>query len=73
MNAAPFLSPEELVELTGLVQPAAQVRWLVRNGLRHFVRADGRPVVTRHALEHAEERLSSAPIGPDLDAVRIPH
>lgn len=74
MSETLFLSADELAALTGLVQPAAQIRWLSRNGLRHFVRADGRPVVPRKALEDSEQLLTrGAPIGPDLDAVRVPH
>lgn len=46
-----FLSAEQLLELTGYIQPAAQIRWLQKNGVRHFVRADGHPVVQPSALE----------------------
>ena len=45
-----FLTADELQELTGYVRPSAQVRWLIRNGVAHYRRADGKPVVTREAL-----------------------
>lgn len=40
-----FLSPADVEALTGRKQPAAQRRWLARNGVRFYVRADGRPAV----------------------------
>lgn len=61
-----LLSDESLEQLTGYRQKAAQIRWLQQNGVRHYVRADGRAVVTETALD--------APVanrrGPNLDAVR---
>lgn len=41
------LTEEELFDLTGRVQPAAQIRWLVREGYRFDRNADGRPKVSR--------------------------
>lgn len=49
-----FLTMTQLQELTGLSQSAAQVRWLQKNGIRHYVRADGRPSVTVAAIEGRE-------------------
>jgi hypothetical protein len=40
-----FLTPDEIRELTGYRQHAAQIRWLQREGIRHWVNANGRPVV----------------------------
>jgi hypothetical protein len=40
-----FLSPENLIELTGYKKPALQRRWLIKNGYRFDVRADGRASV----------------------------
>lgn len=61
-----LLSPAQVEELTGYRQHAAQIRWLQRNGLQHYVRADGRPVVPECALS------APAPTrkGPNLDAIR---
>lgn len=42
-----FLTPGDLVILTGYKRPADQVRWLERNAIPHFVNAQGRPVVRR--------------------------
>ena len=46
-----FLTVKELIELTGLTRPSAQIRWLRLNGLDVLVRADGRPIVSRAAVE----------------------
>lgn len=40
-----FLTADQLGELTGYRKPALQRRWLVQNGYRFDVRADGRPAV----------------------------
>jgi Domain of unknown function (DUF4224) len=42
-----FVPESCLEELTGLCQPAAQIRWLTRHGWRFVVNAAGRPVVAR--------------------------
>ena len=68
-----FLTPEELVKLTGYVQAAAQVRWLKANRLVHYVRADGRPAVPVSAIDANEKAPAPGRIGPDLDAVRVRH
>ena len=63
-----FLTPEQLETLTGLRQPAAQIRWLRRNGVRHYVRADGRPVVPASALAGQTQPPKAA--GPNFAALR---
>ena len=40
-----FLDQENLIVLTGYKRPADQRRWLITNGYRFDVRADGRPSV----------------------------
>jgi hypothetical protein len=45
------LSREEIVELTRAHTRAGQLRMLRANGIRHYVDNDGRPVVTRAAVE----------------------
>ena len=65
-----FLTTEQLCDLTGLRQPAAQVRWLQRNGIEHYVWADGKP---RVPLRFLTETLpaqgaggSQISVGPDF-------
>ena len=53
-----FLTPEELVELTGRKSARHQIGWLDVKGWKHEVNAVGRPIVAR---TYAEYRLGSAP------------
>jgi hypothetical protein len=64
-----FLTPAQLEDLTGYTQPAAQVRWLRKNGVTHYVRADGHPRVPVSAFQ-AQERV---PQGPNFEALRVRH
>lgn len=62
---SPLLSDEELEELTGVTQPAAQRRWLDSYGVRYALRRDGRPRTTWGLVEdglYGEARAD----GPDL-------
>ena len=54
-----FLTPEELVELTGKRQAAAQVRALRFMGLEHRIRPDGSvAVLTEHVLNEMGVKAS---------------
>lgn len=48
-----FLTADQLAGLTGYQKPSAQIRWLRDQGLRHWVRADGRPAVPVAAIDGA--------------------
>lgn len=61
-----FLTDAELEHMSGLRQPAAQIRWLQKWKIRHTVSATGRPRVTRAAVE-GSERL---PTGPNFQALQ---
>lgn len=61
-----LLTDDELQRLTGYKQKSAQVRWLQANGVRHYVRADGRPNVPASALDAPKDTR----VGPNLNAVR---
>lgn len=63
-----FLSRNDLYELTGYTQGAAQIRWLRKNGIQHTVRADGKPRVVPAALSPNQK---PAPRAPNYDAVRL--
>jgi hypothetical protein len=68
-----FLSGEQLRELTGYVQPAAQIRWLRKNAVHHFVRADGRPRVPLAAIAPAPAKAEAPRKGPNFDALPPTH
>lgn len=54
-----FLTPEDIIALTGYKKPALQRRWLVDNGYSFDVRADGRPVVLLEQVM-ARQRVKTA-------------
>lgn len=64
-----FLTPEELEDLTGLKQSAAQIRWLQKNGVEHYVRADGRVRVVRSRLE-AKDEVTRSVTKPNFEVLR---
>ncbi len=66
-----FLSSEDVEALTGYRKPALQRRWLLANGYRFDVRADGRPALLRSQVEarqHVTGRVTSR-IEPDWSAL----
>ncbi len=46
-----FLTADQLAGLTGYQMPSAQIRWRRDQGLRHWVRADGRPAVSVASID----------------------
>jgi hypothetical protein len=57
-----FLTEEEVRELTGLVRPAAQVRWLKEHSYPFEVNAKGHPKVLKSVVEkRLGGKLSSEP------------
>lgn len=67
-----FLTDEQLADLTGLKQPAAQIRWLQRNGVDHYVRADGKPRVLMSALRRNAAEVTGA-ASPNFEALIARH
>ena len=55
-----FLTQMEIEELTGLKQPARQIRWLLANGYCPDVRADGRPAVLEDPVRNRQLRTIRA-------------
>lgn len=62
-----FLTPDELIEMTGRKQMRAQAIALTHLGIIHKIRADGKPLVLRAHVE----QLLGAGIAPKAKAV--PH
>lgn len=55
--------------MTSLVQPAAQVRWLRKNNVHHYVRADGQVRVPRSAIEGPAPSVERSAL-PNFGALR---
>lgn len=49
-----FLTPEQVVQLTGRKRRALQIAWLRKEGIPFRVTAVGVPIVTRSAIESAK-------------------
>lgn len=56
------LTREELAELTRTKLKAGQVKFLIKNGIRHYVDAHGWPVVTRAAIGIGDEAKENPPL-----------
>lgn len=69
MTQPSFLTPAELVDLTGYKRPASQRRWLVDNGYHFDVRGDGRPALLRAQVEQRQRVKGGRTTGPDLAAL----
>jgi hypothetical protein len=54
-----FLSPEEVVTLTGYKRPADQARWLKAEGIRHRLNGANRVVVLRSDLDRSAPRTNA--------------
>ena len=61
-----LLTPEDIIKVTGYVQPAAQIRALKKMGIALKVRPDGKPVVT-WSMFHSNK---NQPVEPDFDSIR---
>ena len=73
MDRAPdlFLSGDDVRQLTGCRQKAAQRRWLTRNGIPFFVRADGAPSVVQDSLRAIIARPSARPRASGFDLAAL--
>jgi Domain of unknown function (DUF4224) len=67
-----FLDASELADLTGYRQSAAQVRWLRKNGITHYVRADGQVRVPRSFFADRETKAVIA-LEPNYAALQARH
>lgn len=64
-----FLTPEDLITLTGLRRPSAQAKWLRAHRVRHFVNAAGHVVLARAWLIGETAEVVTMPQRPDLRAI----
>lgn len=65
-----LLTDADLAELTGVEQPAAQIRVLREHGLSPVIRRDGRPRLTWRAV--SEAMVAKPAAEPDWSAIRGP-
>jgi hypothetical protein len=67
-----YLTTGEVHELSGYKLYSKQVAWLQKNGIHHYVRADGRPMVPVTAIESPKPGAPKPKkFEPDFDAVRV--
>ena len=66
----PWLTDDELKDLTGYVRPTCQARWLTKNGIRCFVNALGQVRVMREALVDVHSGKAKKRTEPDFSKVR---
>ena len=70
-----FLTPEELIELTGKYQRSAQVRALRFMGIEHKLRADGTVVVLKSHVEKVLDGVSAhvaiKDVEPNWEALNV--
>jgi len=66
-----FLTPDEIVTITGYIRPSSQRDWLKRNGWTFEVDGNGRPIVLR---AYVETRMGvnghAAAPAPNFSAIR---
>ncbi len=55
-----YLTEEELIGITGLRRRRAQFNWLIKNGFKAIIRADGKPIVSRSHFESIMGGVNSA-------------
>jgi uncharacterized protein (DUF1778 family) len=71
-NRALYLTAREVRELSGYQMKSQQVMWLRKNGIHHYVRADGRPIVPLGATDPPKPgEPGPEKFKPDFDAVRV--
>lgn len=66
----PWLSDEELHDLTGYRRPSFQVQWLVSNRIKHYVNALNKVRVPRDALAALKAQATEKKTEPDFTKVR---
>lgn len=65
-----FLTPTELEALTGYKKPKLQRDWLLKNGYRFDVRADGRASVLASQVTARQGGQRERHAAPNWDALR---
>jgi len=69
MSEPLFLTPAELLDLTGYRRPVRQRDWLIRQGIKCVTAKNGKVVVARIWVTEKLDRPGDRP-GPKWDALR---
>jgi hypothetical protein len=70
MSEKPWLSDDELQDLTGYVRPTCQARWLGENGIKFYLNAINKVRVPREAVAGLKVGKSEKRTEPDFTKVR---
>ncbi len=62
MSDSPYLSRDEIRDLTRTPQRKRQAKFLIQNGIRHYLDAHGWPVVLWSAVEGTPEPRAAAAV-----------
>ena len=65
-----LLTDSDLCELTGVVQPSAQRKWLEEQGIGFALRRDGKPRTTWGAVDSKFVSQRSTPAEPKFERLR---
>lgn len=66
----PWLSDDELRDLTGYMRPTCQMRWLTENGIKGYVNALNKVRVSRDAISAVKAAKTEKRTEPDFTKVR---
>ncbi len=70
MSTMPWLSDEELQDLTGYIRPTFQARWLGENGIKFYLNALNKVRVPREAVAGLQVGKTQKRTEPDFSKVR---
>lgn len=70
MSALPWLSDEEVIELTGYRMPAYQMRWLDENRIKAYLNRLNKVRVPRNAFDAYQAAKTQKRTEPDFSKVR---
>lgn len=66
----PWLTDDELRDLTGYVRPTCQMRWLTNNGIKGYLNALNKVRVSRDAIAAVKAGKADKRTEPDFSKVR---
>jgi hypothetical protein len=70
MSTMPWLSDEELRDLTGYMRPSCQARWLGENGIKFYLNALNKVRVPRESVAGLTVGKTAKRTEPDFSKVR---